>query len=275
MPSFAASFWSPSGLARPLPLGPPTTGTKRRWRSDGSRSTSSATARSRMSGGLQGLDAAGEEGDHRVLREAEPGAGGGAAVAGGEAVEVHAGVDDGHLRGVGLVVPYEFFRFLGGVGDEPVRGRDDLGLADDAGGGLGRVALGQRRVLDLGHGVHRVDERDAPALGGEPADVAGEPVVGVDEVVVAGAVSGPGLHHAVGEGAQLCRELLLGEALVRARVHVAHEDAGGELDHGGEAALGGPGEDLDLDVDRGEALGELHDVHVHAAGVAGAGLVQR
>lgn len=99
--------------------------------------------------------------------------------------------------------------------------------------------------------------------------------MGVDEVVVAGPVAGPGLHDAVGEGAQLGRELLLGEAFVRARVHVPYEDPGGQLDRGREAALGGAGEDLDLDVDRGEAFGQLHDVHVHTAGIAGAGLVQR
>ncbi len=99
--------------------------------------------------------------------------------------------------------------------------------------------------------------------------------MGVDEVVVAGPVAGPGLHHAVGEGAQLGRELLLGETFVRARVHVPYEDPGGQLDHGRQPAGGGPGEDLDLDVDGREALGQLHDVHVHTARVAGAGLVQR
>ncbi len=225
--------------------------------------------------GLEGLYAAREERDQGVLREAEAGAGGGAAVGGAEAVEVHAGVDHGDLGGVGRVVPDEFVGLLVGVGDEPVRGGDDLRLADHAGGGLGGVAVGQVGVLDLGHGVHGMHQGDAPALGGEPADVAGEPVVGVDEVVVAGAVAGPGLHHAVREGAQLGREVLLGEALVGPRVDVPDEDARGELDRGREPARRRPGEDLDLDVDRGQALGQLHDVDVHAAGVTGAGLVER
>ena len=72
--------------------------------------------------GLQGLDAAREERDQRVLRQAEAGAGGGAAVGGAEAVEVHAGVDDGDLAGVGVVVAYEFVGLLGGVRDEAVGG---------------------------------------------------------------------------------------------------------------------------------------------------------
>ncbi len=99
--------------------------------------------------------------------------------------------------------------------------------------------------------------------------------MGVDQVVVAGAVAGPGLHHTVREGAQLGGQLLLGEALVGARVDVPHQDAGRHLDRRPEGGRGRPREDLDLDVDRGETLCELHDVDVHAAGVAGAGLVER
>lgn len=99
--------------------------------------------------------------------------------------------------------------------------------------------------------------------------------MGVHEVVVAGAVTGPGLHHAVGEGAELGGQLLLGQPFVRARVDVPDEDAGGQFDGGREGGGGRPGEDLDLDVDRGEALRQLHDVDVHASGVAGAGLVER
>ncbi len=187
--------------------------------------------------GFQGLDAAGEERDQGVLGSPAAGAGGGAAVRRAEAVEIDARVHDGDLGGVGGVVPYEFVGLFGGVGDQPVRGLDDLGLADDAGGGFGGVAVGQVGVLDLGHRVHRVDEGDAPALGGEPADVAGEPVVRVDEVVVAGAVAGPRLHHSVRERAELGGEFFLGEAFVRARVDVPHEDAGGEFDGRGRAAV--------------------------------------
>ena len=205
-PSRAASFCSRSGLARPVPLGPPTTGTTRRARSDGSLLQEAATARSRTSGAFSGWMRPTKSGisascgrPSRARAAARP------SPPGPETVEVDPGVDDGDLVGVGLVVADEFARLLGGVGDQPVGGADDLGLADHAGGRLGGVAGGQRGVLDLGHGVHGVHQRHAPALGGQPADVAGEPVVGVDEVVVAGAVAGPGLHHPVREGAQLGR----------------------------------------------------------------------
>ena len=98
--------------------------------------------------------------------------------------------------------------------------------------------------------------------------------MGVDEVVVAGPVSGPGLHHAVGEGAELRGQFLLGEAFVRARVDMPYEHTGRQFDGGREIAGGGAREDLDLDVDRGEPLGQLDDVDVHAARVARPRLVQ-
>lgn len=104
--------------------------------------------------------------------------------------------------------------------------------------------------------------------------MAGQPVVRVHQVVVAGAVAGLGLHHPVGEGTELGGQLLLGQSLVGAGVDVPDEDTGSELHGGREGAGRGAGEDLDLDVDLGEALRELHDVDVHPAGVAGAGLVE-
>ena len=51
---------------------------------------------------------------------------------------------------------------------------------------LGPVAGGELSVLDLGQGVRGVHQRHAPALLGQPADLAGQPVVRVDQVVVAG-----------------------------------------------------------------------------------------
>lgn len=96
----------------------------------------------------------------------------------------------------------------------------------------------------------------------------------VHEVVVTGAVTGPGLHDAMGERAQLGGEVLLGEAFVGARVDVPDEDTGSQLDARRQCRGGGPREDLDLDVDRGEPLGEFDDVYVHPARVARAGLVQ-
>ncbi len=42
----------------------------------------------------------------------------------------------------------------------------------------------------------------------------------------------------------------------------------------GNAPDGSAGEDLDLDAEVGQALGSLDDVDVHAAGVAGSGLVE-
>ena len=54
-----------------------------------------------------------------------------------------------------------------------------------------------------------------------------------------------------------------------------HQHAGGEWDGRRQLAAGRAGEDLDLDAAGRQLAGQLDDVDVHAAGVAGAGLVER
>lgn len=61
--------------------------------------------------------------------------------------------------------------------------------------------------------------------------------MGVDEVVVAGALACPRLHHAVREGTELGGQLLLGQALVRTRVDMADQDTGRQFDRGGRAPV--------------------------------------
>jgi hypothetical protein len=58
------------------------------------------------------------------------------------------------------------------------------------------------------------------------ADLAGEPVVRVHEVVPARVLLGLGAQHAGRERAQLARQVVLGEAGERAGDDVAHQDAG-------------------------------------------------
>src|SRR5439155_1612620 len=84
-----------------------------------------------------------------------------------------------------------------------------------------------------------------------------------------------GPQHAGGEGAELARQVLLGQALERPGDDVPDGHARCQLDHGRQLAGGGPGEDLDLDAGLRQPLGHLDDVHVHAARVPGARLVQR
>ena len=119
-----------------------------------------------------------------------------------------------------------------GVGNEPVGRLHDLALADLARGGLGPVAIGQGQILHLGHRVHGVHQGNTPALGREPSDLPGEPVVGVHQVIPPGLVLGLRAQHARGDGAQLGREILLRQALERSRDHVTHLDPRGELHNG-------------------------------------------
>ncbi len=166
-------------------------------------------------------------------------------------------------------------RLLLGVGNEPVGGLDDLRLADLTTGRLRRVAVGEVGVLHTGHGVHGVDERHLPAVVGEPPDLAGEPVVRVDEVVVALGGVGGRAHDAGGKGAQLARQVLLAEPLVRPRRDVAHEHPGRQLDHRVEVGRRRAGEDLHLDAAPGELAGHLDDIDVQATGISRAGLLER
>ena len=189
-----------------------------------SRSSSSATARSSTSGALSGWIRPAKSSTRGVGGQPELGAYGGLVLR-PEDVEVDAGVDDLDARRVGVVQVDQLLGLEVGVGDQHVGGLDDLLLADDPGGRLGGVAVGERVVLDLGHRVHRVHERHAPAVARERADLAGEPVVGVHDVVVADRLRGLGAQHLAGEDAELAGQLALGQPLERAGVDVAHLDA--------------------------------------------------
>ena len=214
-------------------------------------------------GRLERLDPAGEEQHVRVRGQAEVGAGAGL-VERAEHVEVDAGVHDLDAAGVGVVQVDQLLGLEVGVRDEHVGGLDDLLLADDPGDRLGGVPVGERVVLDLGHRVHRVHQRDAPAVAGQGADLAGEPVVGVDGVVVAERLRRLGAQHLAGEDAQLPGQLALGQPLERAGVDVVDQHPVRGLDHGRQGRAGRPGEDVDLDALLREPSGQLDDVDVHA-----------
>lgn len=86
---------------------------------------------------------------------------------------------------VSAVVGDEFGGFGGGVGDEAGGAVNDAVFAVFAAARFGLFAGVQEEVLDFGHGVHGVHERNVPQAGELEAGDAGNPVVGVDEVVAA------------------------------------------------------------------------------------------
>ena len=116
--------------------------------------------------------------------------------------------------------------------------------------GSGVSPLGERGVLDLGHRVHRVHERHAPAVAGERADLAGEPVVGVHEVVVAQRRGRPrraaprGRRRTAGRAAPPWS----GPRRGRRRRGARRRRRG--LDDRRQRGGGGAGEDVDLDAAR-------------------------
>ena len=193
-----------------------------------------------------------------------------------EDVEVDARRHDDDLARVGVVQLDQGLGLVVGVGDQPVGRLDDLGLADLAARRLGAVTAGERVVLDPGHGVHRVHQRHLPALGGQPADLAGEPVVGVHQVVPAERAPGLGAHHAGGEGAELARQVVLAQPLVRAGGHVPHRSRPAPARPPGGRSLLVARVKISTATPRAASRRRrLDDVDVEAARVAGAGLLQR
>ena len=225
-------------------------------------------------GTLQRLDPAGEDQHHRVGGQAEPTARG-TGRAGPEHRQVHARADRLHLPGPGAVQLDQLARLFCGVGDQPVGGRHDLALAADPDRGLGAVTAGQGQVLDLAQGVHGLDEGDPPPLRRDGRDLAGQPVVRVQQVVPAGREGGLGAQHPEGERADLAGQRVLVQFLERASHHVADQHARHQLHGGRRVAADGAGEDLHLDAAAGQLLGHLDHVDVEAARVTGARLVER
>ena len=224
-------------------------------------------------GSLERLDAAGEQQQRSVLGHTEHGPRL-SLPAGAEDLEINTRVHDRDMFGLGVVHLDELAALLHRVGDEAVSEADDLLLAVDASDRLGVVALGEHRVLDLGHRVHRVDQRYVPPLAGDRAHLARQPVVRVDEVEVTRLALDLRAQDVAHERAQLRWQVVLLQALERAGRDVVHEDAGRCLDVLGLVAGCGTREDLDLDAPRGELSGQLEHVHVHAAGIAVSGLLE-
>ena len=161
----------------------------------GRRRASRAAACSSTSGALSGWMRPDEQQHQRVVRARRPRAARPRRSPGRNRSRSTPGRDDERARGVGAVVLDELAGLLVGVGDQPVGLGDHLLLADHPGARLGPVALGQRRVLDLGERVRGVDQRHAPPVAGQPADLAGQPVVRVDDVVEARLVLGLLAQH--------------------------------------------------------------------------------
>jgi hypothetical protein len=106
------------------------------------------------------------------------------------------------------------------------------------------VAGLQHEVFDLGHGVHGVHQRNIPLSGHcQPGD-AGNPVVGVDEVVPSVPLLPPDPfnfgHHAV----QQFRQFLLRHFPPWSRCNIVNADARAGVFDGGLPGVRGAREDV-------------------------------
>jgi hypothetical protein len=99
--------------------------------------------------------------------------------------------------------------------------------------------------------------------------------VGVHQVVPALGSGCLRAHDPLGERTQLAGKVFLGQSLERPGDDVADVDPGRQLRLDRQAAIGHPGEDLDLDASACEPLGDLDNVDVQAARIACSWLLQR
>ncbi len=168
----------------------------------------------------------------------------------------------------------EIALFLVGVDHHDVGVVRDLLLADAARLRLRGIALGEVEVLHRGQRVGGVDQRDAPQVAQQPADLAGKPIVGMDHAIAQAMAAREGEDPA-GESRELSGQLRLRDALVRPGDDVDHPQARRDLHDLALAGAGGAGEHVHLDAPRRQFAAGAQDVDVHAAGVAGARLLQR
>ena len=99
-------------------------------------------------------------------------------------MQVDARRHDHDLRVAGAVVAVELRCLVAGVGCQHVGFADDRGLAALPYVGLGRLASSEIGVLHPGHRVHGVHQRDAAAPFQLQTDRTGEPVVGMNQIMI-------------------------------------------------------------------------------------------
>lgn len=133
----------------------------------------------------------------------------------------------------------------------------------------------KRRILDRCQSMSCVDERHTPAIACEPADLPGQPVVRVNQVVVPGLVPRFLTKNSRGECTQLRREVLFVETLERTGNDIAYHHTRCGLTERFIGRGRRTGEYFDLYAAFRQLDGALQNVDVHPARVAHSGLRQR
>src|SRR5699024_123209 len=151
-----------------------------------------------------------------------------------EVLQVDTGWDGADPVLTGPVVLSELVRLVVGVGDEPVGLADQLVLAPYADFGFSGVTLGQRGVLDAGHGVHALDEGHTPPAGSDHTRTSDHPVMAVDVVVVARFALSFGTQHPEEERTQVRGKDVLVQEAVGTRRNAMDVHPGDEFDDRGQ-----------------------------------------
>ena len=243
MPSAAASLCSDSGRSSPVPLGPPTTATSSRSRQlrlrlEQRARPRAAARRAPSAAGCARRTAArtASGGSPSRVRAAD------ASAIGRNSVQVDAGRDRDDLVRVGAVEADaaggprpRCWRSAGRP--RPTTCSSPMSRAS----GSGRSPSASEAFLTLARVCVECTSGTPQRVRGQPADLAGQPVVRVHQVVPAGLVGGLGPQHLGGERAQLGRQVVLGQPLERAGDDVPDQHAGLSSTTGGSVAATWPG----------------------------------
>jgi hypothetical protein len=159
----------------------------------------------------------------------------------------HRGSDVDTVK-VGAVVRRQLRGLDAGVGNQAGGAVDDPVLAVLPAPWLRFLTGLQHEVLDLGHGVHGVHERNIPLSGQCQPGETGDPIVGVDEVVAPGPLLPADpfdlRHHAV----QQFRQLLFRHFPPWSRCHIVNADPRTGVFDGGPPGVRSAREDVDFDA---------------------------
>jgi hypothetical protein len=185
-------------------------------------------------------------------------------------MEVDTRGDNADLLGPRPVMTTEFGRLVGRVGGEYVGTVNDGSLPALAYVGLDGLIPAETGVLDASHRVHGVHQRQTMPAFQLQANLTGEPIVGVNQIMAA--------KVRLQRSAEFLRQgwqRLFGDMFRGSGIEMNHPSVLVDIDDIGHLGRVPPSEDIHLQTPLAEPPRQLGDVDVETSGIAEAWRGQR